>query len=81
MRDPQQDEHQTVSRRGWINILLSSKESLSTPLALVEIGCKNKDWWKKLDQARKCLDIMDCDRMDEKQSPAIYSTWTFDVKK
>ena len=58
--------YRRVSGRGRINVLLSSKESSSTPLALLEIGCKNKYWWKKLDQAGKCLDIMIDDSNDEK---------------
>ena len=48
---------------GRIDILLSSlpnknDESPSTPLAVIEVGRKNNEWMKKLDQAGKCLDIM-----------------------
>ena len=48
--------------KGWIDILLSDiielEAGTGTPLTLVELGRINEDWWKKLDQAGKYLDIM-----------------------
>lgn len=60
----QQEAH--LSAR--IDILLSSPndKSPSKPLALIQVGCKNQNWWKKLDRAGKYLDIMDDNSMDEK---------------
>ena len=48
--------------KGSIDILLSDiseeEANTATPLALVEVGRINEDWWKKLDQAGKYLNIM-----------------------
>ena len=63
------NSQQKAHRRRRIDILLSSKESPSTPLALIEIGHNKMEWWKKLDQAGKNLDMMndDTDSMDQMQ--------------
>ena len=63
LRNSPQEAHQ----RRLIDILLSSNECPSTPLALIEIGHNNMEWWKKLYQAGKNLDMMnDDDSMDQK---------------
>lgn len=46
------DNGQGIIGHGFIDILLSSGIDASTakPLALIEVGRQNSDWWKKLDQ-------------------------------
>lgn len=64
------NSQQEAHVQGRIDILLSSSsnnnDSPSTPVALIKVGRKNKEWWKELDRAGKCLDIMEDGNMDER---------------
>ena len=59
MLNSQQEAHQ----KGRMDILLSSEEQ--RPLALIEVGRENLEWWAKFDQACKYLDIMNSDSIIE----------------
>lgn len=61
-------------RTGTVDVLVQDREE--SPVLLVEVGLRNEDWWKKLDQGLMCVPAL-----KEFHKPFLFVVLTMDVKR
>jgi hypothetical protein len=76
-------KYENRPKDGKIDILLSNSSS-STPLAIIEVGLHDNEWWKKLDQNVKYLDSFGDHQRDPRlrfDVPLLFAVLTIEGEK